>query len=284
MNSDGNLDLVIAIYNGLYDDRGRVVILTGQGDGSFAAPVSYSLSVNATRSVATDLNNDGVLDLAVAVRYFNNGIGLAVLLGNGDGTFQPAVLSINNGYSSDVAAGDFNGDGNIDLALAQDVEGKILVVLGNGDGTFQPATTYPGFSRVKAADMSGDGILDLVSNGGPTILLGDGKGGFGPPTIYSVGGEFAEIGYFNPDRTPDIVTGTFSAIAVAFGRAHGALRAPTNYTAGGDGFDSADFDGDGYPDVVVSTFGGGSGLSFLHGVGDGTLAKAVSISKLEADV
>jgi len=283
LNADGIPDLAVAIYSGLDDDQGQVAILIGQGDGSFEPPVFYPLNDNATRLVATDLNNDGVLDLAVAVHFFNpTNKGLAVLLGNGDGTFQPPVLSIDKGYSSDVAAADFNGDGNIDLALAQDVEDNILVVLGNGDGTFEPATSYPGFSRVKAVDVSGDGIVDLISDGGPTVLLGDGTGGFGPPTFYSAGGGFAEVGYFNSDRTPDIVTGNFSDIAVVFGRAHGAFKAPTRYLAGGDGFDCADFDGDGYPDVVVSTFGGGSGLSFLRGLGDGTLANPVSISNLEA--
>jgi hypothetical protein len=231
LNSDGILDLAVAIYNGLYDDQGQLAILIGQGDGSFEPPVFYPLNDNATRLVATDLNNDGVLDLAVAIHLFNpNYKGVAVLLGNGDGTFQPPVLSVDKGYSSDVAAADFDGDGNVDLALAQDVEDKILVVLGNGDGTFQPATTYPGSSRVKAVDLSGDGIPDLVTDGGPAVLLGKGDGHFGAPTIYSVGGWFAEVGYFDSDRAPDVVMGSFDEIAVAFGRAHGAFRAPFKST------------------------------------------------------
>ena len=110
------------------------------------------------------------------------------------------------------------------------------------------------------------------------IFLGSGDGTFEPPTLYSVGNRFARIGYFNRDRDPDVVAGGgFSEIGVAFGRADGTLRAPRSFDGGASGFDSGDFDGDGHPDVVD-----GTPLSFLQGVGDGTLAEGVQIADLDA--
>ena len=137
LNADGVLDLAIAISGPINSSQGEAAILIGNGDGSFAPPVFYQLSSQkGQRLVATDLNGDGKFDLAVAVQHFSSPKnGLAVLLGNGDGTFQPAATSL-PGDTTDVAAEDFNGDGNMDLALTVLFAGTVEVVLGNGDGTF----------------------------------------------------------------------------------------------------------------------------------------------------
>lgn len=278
LNGDGILDLAIALFGPFRPPGGDVAILLGVGDGSFASPVFYDLSDHsAVRLVAIDLNHDGKLDLAVAVQ---RGAGLAVLLGNGDGTFQPAVFS-QPGDSNDIAAADFNGDGNVDLALVATFDTQVRVVLGNGDGTFQPPTTYSSDEvefTVPTADLSRDGVPDLVVGGGDhvSILLGNGDGTFGAPVLYGVGQRFARIGYFNHDRDPDVVAGGgFSAIGVAFGRGDGTLRAPLAFAGGLTGFDSGDFDGDGNADIVD-----GAPLSFLRGLGDGTFAPAVPIEDL----
>lgn len=282
LNFDGILDLAIAISDTTYGSDGKVAVLLGQGDGSFARPVFYSLMENATRLVATDLNNDGVPDLAVAINVFqDHAMGLALLRGNGDGTFQPAVLSVGGASSTDVAAADFNGDGNMDLALAQGFDSGVWIILGNGDGTFLPATTFPlpGLaSRVRAADVSGDGVPDLLVSDDPKVLLGDGTGGFGAPVDYGIGVNFAETGDFNQDGIADILAGGSHEIVVAFGSGHGAFRAPLNYFTGNTdflgGFDLADFDGDGAADIVVSNGTRDyAQLTFLHGFGDGTFAE-----------
>jgi VCBS repeat protein len=278
LNGDGILDLAIALFGPFRPPGGKVAILIGVGDGSFASPVFYDLTPHqAVRLVAIDLNHDGKLDLAVAVQRGN---GLAVLLGNGDGTFQPAVFS-QPGDSNDIAAADFNGDGNVDLALVARFDTQVRVVLGNGDGTFQPATTYSSEEvefTVATADLSRDGVPDLVIGGGDhvSILLGNGDGTFGAPARYGVGQRFARIGYFNADRDPDVVAGGgFSAIGVAFGSGDGTLRAPLAFDGGLTGFDSGDFDGDGHADIVD-----GAPLSFLRGLGDGTFASGVPIADL----
>ena len=229
LNSDGILDLAVGLYQEEFDTQGRVSILIGQGEGSFAPPVFYPLMEAPTGLVATDLNNDGVLDLALSVYGFiNPDKDLAVLLGNGNGTFQPAVRSLDGGYASDIAAGDFNADGKMDLALTQNYLDEMWVVLGNGDGTFQPATVYSGLdypSHITAADLTGDNIPDLVVDG-ESVFLADGTGGFGAPTFYSIGSGGAEIGYLDSDRVPDLVATGFSEIVVAMGHGMVAFQSP----------------------------------------------------------
>ncbi len=235
-NDDGILDLAIAT-SAHVSSQGKVAILLGSGDGRFAPPVYYDLTHNGSRLVAADLNHDGKLDLAVAVNRSPARNALAVLLGNGDGTFQPVVTSV-AGSSHDIAAADFNGDGNVDLALVAYLTYDIRVALGNGDGTFQPATTYPSGGvefTVATADLSRDGVPDLVVGGGDhvSILLGNGDGTFGAPGHYGVGRNFARIGYFNHDRDADVVAqGSSSAIGVAFGAGDGTLRAPESFAGG----------------------------------------------------
>jgi len=287
-NGDGILDLAVAIFGTETSFNGKVAILIGVGDGSFAPPVPYDLTNKAVRLVTTDLNHDGKLDLAVAVQNLRTeGDGLAVLLGNGDGTFQPAVTSV-PGDSSDVAAGDFNGDGNLDLALAG--SGEVRIVLGNGDGTFQSPIAYPtagAAETVATADLNGDDMPDLLMGGTETaVLLGNGDGTFASAVFYGVGQRFARIGYFNHDQKADVVAGgNFSAIGVAFGNGDGTLRAPRTYPVGDriDGFDTADFNGDGQIDAVFGRLGDGGGkLALLFGTGHGDFISGPSFGDFTA--
>ncbi len=277
LNSDGILDLAIANFGPENNSQGEVAILLGLGDGSFASPVYYPLTHNGVRLVAIDLNHDGKLDLAVAVQHFSTEKnGLAVLLGNGDGTFQPVTTSV-PGDASDVTASDFNADGNVDLVLAGLYSDEVRVVLGKGDGTFQSPVAYPvegTADSVAAADLNGDGVPDLLVGGAEAaVLLGNGDGTFASALFYAVGNRFARIGYFNGDRKPDVVAGGgFSAIGVAFGQQDGTLRAPRTYPVGSriDGFDTADFNGNGQTDAIFGRLGDdGSKLALLFGTGGG---------------
>ena len=89
--------------------------------------------------VAGDFNGDGRTDLAVANSGSND---VSVLLGNGDGTFQPQVTYAVGSGPDALVAGDFNGDGRTDLAVANSGSNDVSVLLGNGDGTFQTQVTY----------------------------------------------------------------------------------------------------------------------------------------------
>ena len=182
---------------------------------------------------------------------------LAVLLGNGEGI--PASRPSVSGSANDIAAADFNGDGNVDLPLVAAFDSQVRVVLGNGDGTFQPATTYACDEvefTAATADLSRDGVPDLLIGGGDhtSILLRNGDGSFSAPVHYGVGQRFARIGYFNRDRDSDVVAGGgFFGTGVAFSRGDGTLRAPLAIAGGTLGFGSADFDGDGYADLIDET-------------------------------
>jgi hypothetical protein len=139
----------------------------------FGTGYAYSVAVG-------DFNGDGKLDLAVA-----NGVGVSVLLGNGDGAFQPAVTYAAGTYTESIAVGDFNGDGKLDLVVTNNLSsgGTVSVLLGNGDGTFQAPRTYGvGASPygVAVGDFNGDGKLDLAvtnsgSSGSVSVRLGNGE-------------------------------------------------------------------------------------------------------------
>lgn len=186
-NGDGNLDLAASSGgSGL-----ALVVLLGYGDGAFNQVPSSPFGLShAVFSIAVgDFNGDGKLDLALSGSDLSTGAGsLTILLGNGDGTFTQASnspMAVAASYSLVVA--DFNGDGKLDLAVANYGTNTVTVLLGKGDGTFTQATGSPipvGNQpyAIAAGDFTGSGKLGLaVANFGDdnvSILLGNGDGTF----------------------------------------------------------------------------------------------------------
>jgi FG-GAP-like repeat/Abnormal spindle-like microcephaly-assoc'd, ASPM-SPD-2-Hydin len=189
-----------------------------------------------------------------------------------------------------VVAGDFNGDGFLDLAAAND-SGVISVLIGNGDGTFKPPASYTaGISYpdyIYTGDFNNDGKLDLavvnVFNVG--VLLGNGDGTFQPQIVYGSGlfdeggAVDAKIADFDNDGNLDLVVTNPGghSVVILLGKGDGTFQAPQSYaTAPGDGPYSpyvGDLNGDGIPDLVVTT---GDLESVLLGNGDGTFQTAKS--------
>jgi len=253
VNGDGFPDVVEGNPWYKSDDWtiGAIGVSLGNGDGTFQPTVSYPVVCGGMIAVAVaDLNGDGKLDVAASVcvgGYCLDGgtSGAAVLLGRGDGTFNPAVTynSVGNaGWS--IAVSDVNRDGKPDLVLADGGDdrydgsgGVIGLLLGNGDGTFQPAVSInPGIGRTRAVaaqDINADGAPDLLvtpywtSEYPVAVLVGHGDGTF--------------------------------AATTALKALYLPLEVATSIVAG-------DLNGDGRPDLVVtarSLFGDGGGLAVL---------------------
>ena len=286
-NGDGIADIVIANQG-----EDTVSVLLGNGDGSFQTQKTYLKGngpavyyvpgrVNVpSLLVIGDFNADGNPDIAVLNQGDNT---VSVLLGNGDGTFQPqrAFSTGSNPYA--VALGDFDGDGILDLLIANEADNTVSVLLGNGDGTFQPQKTYATGSSpcsIALGDFNGDGHLDaaVANNGGGTVsvLLGNGDGTFQPQQTYATdtGPYSLQAADFNGDGTPDLVVASevdgSNDIDVLLGNGDGAFQSPRVSTSGGSpsSFVVGDFDEDGNLDLIVAD--SSSVVDLLLGNGDGT--------------
>src|SRR5207245_2738785 len=138
VNGDGRPDLAVANSGSIYGAYNNVLVLLGNGDGTFQAARTFAAGGGPLSVAVGDVNGDGRPDLAVA-NYSSNTV--SVLLGNGDGTFQAAQTFAAGSRPSSVAVGDVNGDGRPDLAVANYSSNNASVLLGNGGGTYEAAQT-----------------------------------------------------------------------------------------------------------------------------------------------
>ena len=295
LNGDGIADLVTG---GAYGGAGKISVRLGTGNGNFGAATSYSSEATSTFSLALgDINGDGFLDLVSAGD--NSGVGGAtVRLGTGTGSFGSATAyATESQYSIEVALGDLNGDGFLDLVTAgAGSGGRATVRLGNGSGSFGSATSYTtegaGSSAVALGDLNGDGILDLVTSGEygsglATVRLGTGSGSFGSATSYTTTSTHSygvELGDLNGDGILDLVTAGQSGAAgyavVRLGAGNGSFGAATSYateSGGSNDLSLRDYNGDGFLDLL-SLGTGTSNLNIRFGQGNGTFGSSQSIS------
>lgn len=286
VNGDGSPDLAVA-NNG----AGNVSILTSRGDGTFQTAVNYG-ATGAGQIAVADLNGDGRSDLAV---IDSNDFYLFILLNNGVcalncNTIAPAVSYAAGTTPTSVSAGDFNGDGKLDVVAANGGANNVSIELGAGDGTFLPSGTYNAGSApnsVDIGDFNRDGKLDLaVANSGSndvSILLGNGNGTFQTAVAYGAGSSphGVAVADFNRDGKADLVVANngSSNVSILLGSGTGTFLTAVNYGAGTNPESVAvgDFNRDGKLDLAVAN-SGSNNVSILLGNGDGTFQTATTVS------
>jgi hypothetical protein len=271
-NGDSKLDIaLLSPTSGFQADT--VTTYLGNGDGTFNASATSTVTnlnqeggdVIQGSIVVADFNGDGKLDLAIVGDYANVG-GVNIMLGNGDGTFTAgATLASSQGFSQ-IATGDFNGDGIPDLVATTYFEpGGGVVFLGKGDGTFSTVATplassyFP--SSIVIGDFNGDGKQDLAIGYASAygVFLGNGDGTFAQEAGSPFNGAGVSLiaGDFNHDGKLDLAGIGGSGVGVMLGAGDGTFTAvptsPLAFPSGTGPFAiaSADFNSDGVPDLAM---------------------------------
>src|SRR5262249_23029891 len=272
-NGDHKVDLAVTNLG-----SNTVSILFGKGDGTFAPARNIAVGMGPLGIVVGDFNHDGKADLAVA----NSGVvfgtnqgpkanTLAILIGNGNGSFgAPTFIPVANTPLA-VVVSDFNKDGKQDLAVRNSAGGFVSELLGNGNGTFQAPRQFKvgaGALGISVADFNADGNLDLVVTHGTAntdlsrrvaILFGDGTGNFKPPVVVGAGRVPVAVlaGDFDHDGTADYMTANFESNTVSrvLGKGHATFldirpAIPTPSSSPNQVI-TADFNNDGITDLAV---------------------------------
>jgi hypothetical protein len=301
----GPANFVVGDFNGdgipdMASPDGDVAVGLGNGDGTFTPGVGGTITPGfgfQAGMVTGDFNGDGKLDVAIA--SYNLDVytdatypgTVAVLLGDGGGGFAQVFTSpVNNPVNTDepeqplvIVTGDFNGDGNLDLAVANSGSNTLAILLGNGDGTFtvaaSPPTTGNGPSAIAVGDFNGDGKADLaVTNSASntvTILLSNGDGTFTAAASPATGNNpfCVAVGDFNGDGILDLAVANQapSDVTILLGKGDGTFTAGSGPAITVSGAIAVgDFNGDGVADLVV-------GGSVLLGNGDGTYTPSAQL-------
>ena len=277
-NKDGKMDVITT--NG----DGNFGVMLGNGDGTFQAPlgvigISGLGAAPPAGIVVGDFDKNGTLDFAT-VWNVNSLMQLAIYLGDGASHFSlNATYQIGTGTGHaprQIAAGDLNGDGVLDLIVPDAENWAVAVLYGKGNGTFQNAVEFlaavPGQTApvaVAIGDLNRDGSIDIVAasatgccplGGGITVLLNKGSGTFQAPMLYADpagvdSGELA-IADLNADGKLDVVESSFGGnnVAIFLGNGDGTFQTAKNFgVPQASGAAIGDLNGDKKPDIAVSS-------------------------------
>ena len=256
-------------------------------DGTFSADTTYSVGLNPFGVISADLNRDG-FDEIIAANFGTNT--LSVLLNNTDRTFSSAgtytVGTSSNPGPIALAMNDFNGDGKIDIVVANYNDSSVSVLLGTGSRVLGNATNFnvgAGPMCVWTADFNGDKKIDIVTANKTantlTILPGLGNGSFGTPqtiTLFPGGNPqptYVFAADLNSDSKADLVVANYGSntVSVLLAQANNTFQISSNYTVGINprSILVRDLDRNGMPDLAIAN-SGSSSVSILRNRGDGT--------------
>ena len=285
LNNDGKLDLVTTSGS-----SPTVWVLMGNGDGTFQTKVDYPTNPNPVSVAIGDLDGDGKADLAVGnLTLGSPAVGtVTIMLGNGDGTFQPNSYAATGNGNRSVAIGDLNGDGKSDIVTANWLDGTTSVLLNAGSGLFLPKVDYDtgaGPYSVAVGDVSGDGKPDIVTanqgDGSLSVLLGNGNGTFQAKLDQVTGGSPVAVAIWdlNGDGKGDLVTANGAAtIALLLSNGNGAFQQKVDVGTGvgPNSVTIGDVNGDGNMDIVTANSSGAEkAVWVVLGRGDGTFVERV---------
>jgi len=269
-NGDGKLDIVTA---NLTDTN--LSVLLGNGDGTFQAAKNTPLAaLSNPRGLAVgDFNGDGKLDVAVSFSG-SHYLTVRIMAGNGDGTFSIGTSVAAGSFPEFVIAGDFNGDGALDFAVADYGSNIITVALNNGSGSFPVTHTYTvgssstsAPSSITVGDFNHDGKVDMAvanfNDNTVSVLRGNGDGTFQNAVNYAVGvnptsvitADFDGDGYLDlAVANSDPFSFNPGTVGILLGDGAGNFQAPLNFTVGLQPYSlvAADFNGDSILDFAVA--------------------------------
>ena len=288
LRGDGNEDIIVTNKN-----NNDVGVFLGNGNGTFPPMVTYPVASGPYEVVVEDLTGNGIPDLVVS--HFSASV-VDVLMGNGDGTFQPAQEFPVGSHPYGLAVADLNGDGLPDLVTSDYRDNEVSVLLNQGLNQsthliqFGPPQTYKvgkGPNEVQVADLTGDGIPDIVTaNYGSddvSVLLGNGNGTFQPQQAFPAGSGPASLAIadMTGDGKLDLVVGNRNAstVSVLPGNGNGTFQAPVTIGAGKRDYSvaTADLTSDGDLDVITTSVLKNT-VTVQLGNGDGTFGPGQTIS------
>ena len=304
VNGDGKPDLVVTNFGSPFQSGHSVSVLLGNGDGSLQAQQSFTVGSQPDAVAVADLDGNGKPDLVVANSADNT---VSVLrnttpTGATTITFEAQQAFAVGTQPNSVAAADVNGDGQLDLIVANEMSNNVSVLLANG-GSFQPQRTFAaggGAVLAAVADVNGDGKPDLlVTNfpaSGASVLLGNGDGSFVEPQSFATGleptalvaDELQRNGKYVPldvngDGRSDLVVlnAGDNTIGVFLGNGDGSFQPQRAFAVNPSTTTvlAADVNGDGRTDLVVASTSINNGtVGVLLGNGDGTFQPEHSFS------